>query len=148
MTTSMVSRPDIERVNSLLKMELSAAETYQRALSKLPHSNHRAILQDCADSHEGRARLLAEEVRRLGGIPAQGSGVWGVFAKLVTGGAAVLGERAAISVLEEGEDLEQNSCKRELDGVGPATRELIMERIVPEQNRTHQVMSALKRSGA
>ncbi len=141
-------KSQVDQMNSLLRGELSATETYQKVLDKFPQSLNRPVLQDCASSHERRARLLAEAVRAAGGTPAESSGVWGTLAKLVQAGADVLGEKAAISALEEGEDHGRDDYRRDLDKLDPVTRQFIEERVIPEQLRTHQVISALKRSAS
>lgn len=135
---------EVDQLNSFLRGELSAAESYRLALDKFPSSPHRNVFQDCAASHELRARLLADEVRRLGGTPASSSGAWGAFTKLVEGGAAVVGENATIAVLEEGEDHGRNDYQRDLDKLTPTTRRLIESRVYPEQLRTHDALSRLK----
>src|SRR6187549_2769907 len=103
MQTNTTHNQTVDQLNSFLRGELSAAETYRQALSKLPSSSNRTTLEDVARSHQERAELLTGEVRRLGGEPAESSGAWGTFAKLITGGAQAFGEKAAILVLEEGE---------------------------------------------
>lgn len=136
----------VDQLNSFLRGELSAAETYRQALTKLPSSDSRPTLEQCARSHQERADLLSLEVRRLGGEPSTDSGAWGTFAKLVTGGAQAFGEKAAIYALEEGEDHGRNDYKRDLDDLEPAARNLIVQRVLPEQERTHRAMSLLKKT--
>lgn len=135
----------VRQLNSFLRGEISAAETYRQALEKLDTPAYRTTLQECARSHEERVRLLTEEVRQRGGDPADGSGAWGSFAKLVEGGAAAFGDKAAIAALEEGEDHGRNDYKRDLDDLDPTARQLVQSRLLPEQLRTHDAMSALKK---
>lgn len=136
----------VSQLNSFLRGELSAAESYREALAKLPSATSRATLEQCARSHQERAALLTREVRRLGGEPAEGSGPWGAFARLVTNGAQMFGEKAAIAALEEGEDHGRNDYQRDLDELEPGTRALIEQQVLPEQLRTHRAMSTLKKS--
>jgi len=78
------------------------------------HDNPEAsTLNECLRSHEQRVSLIGEEIQRRGGKPAQGSGPWGAFAKLLEGGAKLFGVRAAIAVLEEGEDHGRDDYKRD-----------------------------------
>jgi uncharacterized protein (TIGR02284 family) len=148
MQTQGSTTQSIDQLNSFLRGELSAVETYRQAISKLPHSAHRALFEQCARSHEDRADLLMREVRRLGGTPAEDSGTWGTFAKIVEGGAQLFGEKAAIAALEEGEDHGKNDYQRDLPELDAPLRELIANQVLPEQLRTHNVMSALKRTAA
>jgi len=141
------SRTDtVEQLNSFLRGELSAAESYREALAKLPSAASRSTLEECARSHQERVSLLTSEVRRLGGVPAESSGAWGTFAKLVTNSAQVFGEKAAIAALEEGEDHGRNDYQRDLDELNAEARALIERQILPEQLRTHRAMSTLKKT--
>lgn len=145
MQTDALKTQTVDQLNSFLRGELSAVETYRQALSKLSDSTHRAVLEQCAVSHQERADLLTQEIRRLGGDPAESSGAWGTFAKLVTGGAKVLGEKAAIAALEEGEDHGRNDYQRDVGALEASARRLVEAQILPEQLRTHSAMSALKK---
>lgn len=140
------SKDAVEHLNSFLRGELSAVETYRQALQKLDDFAHRATLEQCARSHEQRVRLLTEEVRRLGGTPADTSGPWGTFANLVEGGAALFGDKAAIAALEEGEDHGKADYRRDLKHLEGEARLFVEARVLPEQIRTHDAMSVLKKA--
>jgi uncharacterized protein (TIGR02284 family) len=135
----------VDQLNSFLRGELSAVETYQQALTKLESFPHRAMLEECATSHRQRVTLLAEEVRRRGGKPAESSGAWGTFAKAVEGSSVALGAKTAIAALEEGEDHGRNDYDRDIDDLDPDARQLVAQRLMPEQLRTHSTMSKLKK---
>lgn len=135
----------IDQLNSFLRGELSAAETYRQALEKLSSSPHRSTLDQVRRSHKDRASLLAQEVQRLGGTPAESSGAWGGFNKLLTKGAALVGEKAAIAVLEQGEDHGRDDYQRDLKDIDPTAQRLVQDTLLPEQLRTHDTMSALKK---
>lgn len=136
----------IDQLNSFLRGELSAVETYQQAIARLDTSVNRGLLEECSRSHQKRAVLLAREVQRLGGEPAKSSGAWGTFAKLVEGGAQVFGESMAIAALEEGEDHGRDDYRRDMDELEPSARIFIEQQVLPEQLRTHDAMRALKKS--
>lgn len=141
-----ITKETVNHLNSFLRGELSAVETYRQAIDKLNESPHRYTLEQCARSHSERARVLAEEVRRRGGEPADGSGAWGTFAKLVEGGAKVFGEKAAIAALEEGEDHGRDDYRKEATDLDARAQQLVAAELIPEQKRTHDAISALKRS--
>jgi demethoxyubiquinone hydroxylase (CLK1/Coq7/Cat5 family) len=145
-TTSKAAEHTVDQLNSFLRGEISASETYRLALSKLSASPNRQVLEQCARSHEERVRLLTDEVQRLGGAPAESSGAWGTFAKLVEGGAQAFGEKAAIAALEEGEDYGKSDYDRDLSELERSARSLIEARVKPEQARTHHAISLLKKS--
>lgn len=136
----------VEKLNSFLRGEISAVETYRQALDKLSDKPEAPTLTDCMRSHEQRVNLLRNEIRRRGGEPAQGSGPWGTFAKLVEGGAKAFGEKAAIAALEEGEDHGRDDYRRDTPELDADARLFVEHNIFPEQLRTHNAMSTLKRN--
>ncbi len=135
----------VTNLNSFLRGELSAAETYRQALTKLDAASFRQTLEDCERSHLSRASALSEEVARRGGEPAKTSGAWGSFAKLIEGSAAMFGEKAAIAALEEGEDHGRDDYRRDLKDLDPSAQTFIQNQILPEQLRTHNAISDLKK---
>ena len=136
----------VGHLNSFLRGELSAVETYRQALAKVEDFTERAVLHECSRSHQERVRMLTEEVRRHGGEPATDSGPWGAFAKLVERGAAVLGRKAAIAALKQGDEHGREGYRRDLSQLDPEAREFIQSQVLPQQHRTHAAMSALKQS--
>jgi demethoxyubiquinone hydroxylase (CLK1/Coq7/Cat5 family) len=140
------SEDTVEKLNSFLRGEISAVETYRQALQKLSSSVHRPTLEECLRSHEYRVQLLRQEIRRRGGNPAESSGPWGAFAKLIEGGATLFGEKAAIAALEEGEDHGRDDYRRDLKNLDAAGRTFVEQNLLSEQLRTHQAMSNLKHS--
>jgi uncharacterized protein (TIGR02284 family) len=132
-------------LNSFLRGEISAVETYRQALDKVEAAPLRTQLQDCMQSHARRVDVLRQQIQMLGGTPSEGSGVWGAFAKAVEGSAKAFGEKAAISALEEGEDHGRNEYRQELDKLDDSSRAFVQSRIMPEQERTHSALSQMKR---
>lgn len=137
---------DIEQLNSFLRGEISAVETYRQALGHVNADLVRTALEDCRKDHEQRVQSLREHIEKLGGTPAEGSGMWGAFAKLVQGGADTLGEKAAVQALEEGEDHGLNDYQRDLDAVHGEARRFVRMELLPAQKRTHERLSKLKRT--
>ena len=144
------SNPDnsetISQLNSFLRGELSAAETYRLALVRLDQSQHRGTLVQCERSHEERARLLTEAILGRGGDPADSSGAWGSLVRMIERSAVAISEHAAVAALEEGEDHGRDDYVRDLDNLEPSARQLIEFAILPEQRRTHDTIKAVKRS--
>ena len=136
---------DIDQLNSFLRGEISAVETYDQAIENLEGEPALAeSLRACRASHDRRVYALRGEIRRLGGEPADGSGVWGAFAKAVEGGAQVFGKSAALAALEEGEDHGRDDYIGDLEKLTPATKSFVQSHLVPEQKRTHDALSRLK----
>src|SRR4051812_49791204 len=144
--TSQHTTTTINQLNSFLRGELSAAETYRLALERLEQSEHRPTLIQCSRSHEERARLLTEAVLGRGGDPAESSGAWGSLVRLLERSAAAISESAAVALLEEGEDHGRDDYLRDLEKLEPSARQLVEFAILPEQRRTHDTIKAVKRS--
>jgi len=143
----MAKKSSVDQLNSFLRGELSAVETYRMAISKLDAANPaRLELEACMTSHQDRVAALREAIIACGGQPSEGSGPWGAFAKAVEGTAKVFGDKAAITALEEGEDHGLRDYKDELDDADLdfQTKSLLTERLLPAQQATHDRISALK----
>jgi uncharacterized protein (TIGR02284 family) len=134
---------DIKKLNSLLRGEIAAVETYGQCIEKMKDSATVAELRALQSSHQLRVHELRQQIIALGGQPEQGSGAWGAFAKLVEGGAKVFGESAAISALEEGEDKGKRDYA-DLDDLSPSVRNFVQRVLVPEQRRTHDALSQIE----
>ena len=136
---------DVDHLNSFLRGELAAVETYRMALEKLDGSSGGYTdVVNCMRSHEKRVNLLRNAIIQAGGAPASGAGAWGMFAKAIEGSARIFGNDAAIAALEEGEDHGLADYKRDLKDLDLAARSLIETEILPEQVETHRAMSKLK----
>jgi Domain of unknown function (DUF2383) len=142
----MAETSSVDKLNHYLRGEISAVETYRMALEKLDAgSTARSDLETCMQSHQSRVTLLREAVVTAGGTPADGSGPWGVFAKVVEGGARMLGDKATVAALEEGEDHGVKDYRGLDNEVDATVRTLVSTRLAPEQQRTHDQMSSLKK---
>jgi hypothetical protein len=115
---------NIELLNKFLKDELSATETYQQALDKLKEDvdlGKSNSLTPIYFEHKAAVSSLQALINRLGGTPAEDSGVWGIWAQTVLGGAKLLGNKATLKALQEGErngayDYEKALLVTELSG--------------------------------
>ena len=147
MQTNAPTKTDqIDQLNSFLRGEISAVETYKMALDKLDKdSKARTDLEQVKASHQERIDVLTSEIRTQGGEPAEGSGPWGLFAKAVEGAAGIFGEQAAIAALEQGEDHGLNDYRADVNKLGPAARQLVESQLLPAQVRSHRTLSNLKK---
>ena len=134
------------KLNSFLRGEISAVETYKQALDKVTNPRIRSQLQSCEEDHEQRVELLRARITELGGKPDTSSGAWGVWAKLVQGGGNLLGEKTALQALEEGEDHGLNDYRRDLDELDTETRSWVESNLLPKAEQTHGALSTLKRT--
>ena len=136
----------VDTLNSFLRGEISAVETYRMALDKIDDPSLRASLQQLHRSHEDRAAKLRNMVGQLGGEPSEGSGAWGGLAKLIEGGAKVFGVKAALNALEEGEDHGLRLYRKDVDKLDASVRSFVENDLLPEQQASHDLMSRLKHS--
>lgn len=136
-------KDDVKQLNSFLKDELAAVETYGQCIEKVDSPSITADLSNLRNSHQQRVALLTAKVRELGGKPETDSGVWGSFAKMVEGGAKMFGEKAALKVLEEGEDRGRDNYSEEASKLSPAMQTFINRTIMPEQQLSHNKLNAV-----
>ncbi len=144
LTTEQSTEKSVTTLNSLLRGEISACETYSQALEKLRNLEARDVLEECLQSHERRVERLRQQILLLGGQPSKGSGPWGAFTKLFEGGAKALGPAAAIAALEEGEDHGLKEYRQSLNDLDASSRQVVEIDLLPAQVRSHQSLSTLK----
>jgi len=137
---------DVETLNSFLRGELSAVETYRQAIGHVDNDRVRDQLQDCMQDHEHRVSSIRDRITKLGGMPTDSSGPWGTFAKLVQAGADALGEKAAIQALEQGEDHGLADYQRDIDKTHGEARRFVRTELIPAQKRTHDNLSRIKKT--
>jgi hypothetical protein len=136
MATALISKA-IDQLNSLLRGEISAVETYVQAIRKLEdeRAGDASLLREIEGEHGRNAQLIRDEVKRLGGDADNSSGVWGAWAKTVEGTAKLFGGPAALRALKEGEEYglkDYRDALRDLDG---PSRDLVERLLIPAQNR-------------
>lgn len=103
----MATITETNTLNSLLRGEMSAIETYRQAIDKLgdrPRDPLSDELRSLQRDHRDAADALWHHVEQHGGKPSEGSGPWGAFAKAIEGTAKLLGNTAALKALKEGEE--------------------------------------------
>ena len=142
----MDQKSSITQLNQYLRREISLVETYRMALDKLDKaSSARRDLEACLQSHRERVMMLQDAIITAGGKPVERSESWGVFAKVFEGGAGILGDEAAVAALEEGEAHGLTDYTADADDLDTAAHLLLAKRLMPEQQRTHERMSGLKK---
>jgi uncharacterized protein (TIGR02284 family) len=139
----MTETATLEQLNKLLEGEISANETYAKAIEKMDDQSIKSILQQNYECHSARVQELTEAVKKLNGTPAKGSGVWGALANLLESGATLLGGKAMIAVLEEGEDKGVADYKAMIEKVGSSS---FMSDLLAKQEQTHRRCADLKKS--
>ncbi len=127
----------VDQLNSLLRGEISAVETYQQAIEKVDdeHASDATALRAIAQEHGEDAQDLRKSIEELGGEAADSSGAWGTWAKTVQGVAKLFGDASALKALKEGEEHGLKDYEEAVDDVDEASRTLILARFIPNQKR-------------
>ena len=114
-TTDVKPACDTEALNSLLRGELSAVETYEQGIAKFEDSIHKSTLIRIRDEHVKAVTKLQGLVKSYGAEPSTGSGPWGSFVTLLTGTAKVIGPQSLLAVLKQGEEHGISHYEKALD---------------------------------
>ncbi len=138
----------VRQLNSLLRGEISATETYRMAMDQVGDSDDVAptnigLLREMQKEHGRAAQALRDRIRELGGEPADSSGSWGVWANFTQGSANLFGDAAALKSLKEGEEhglKEQQNAVGDLDGT---SADLIRNQFIPAQQRHINLLDQL-----
>lgn len=144
---------NVKTLDKLLKDELSATETYQQALDKFREDaglGESEYLMPMFEAHKEAASSLQAQIRELGGTPSEGSGAWGSWAKIVQGGANLLGREAALKVLQEGEKSGAEDYQEALKDskLSAEVRALIEKKQLPAQQAHIRTLARLLDSAA
>jgi hypothetical protein len=136
----------LHQLASFCRGEMSAVETYNKAIASCSQPNLVPIFQKNRNSHQMRVEKLSERIRRMGGDVPESAGAWGSFVTLLESAATAIGDNMAVSCLEEGEDHGLRDYHGDRDKLDADTQRFIRDDILPGQIDTHRVMSNLKRS--
>ncbi|WP_394753281.1 DUF2383 domain-containing protein [Crenothrix sp.] len=144
---------NIKLLNKFLKDELSATETYQQALNKLRDDVGLSVaesLMPLYEAHKDSVSSLQSLIQRLGGTPSEDSGSWGTWAKLVQGGANLLGKQAALKSLQEGEKKGVKDYEDALEDAELHTdiSSLIKTKLLPAQQSHLRILDRLLETAA
>ena len=137
-TTNNATKAAVDSLNSLLRGELSAVETYRQAIDKLDGGLGTTELSRLNAEHLEAADILRDHILEHGGNPDESSGAWGTFAKAVEGTAKLLGNKAAIGALKRGEEAGITSYENALsdEHLPQDCKMLIRDHLLP-QTRQH-----------
>jgi len=144
--TASTDRKDVERLKRLLKDEMSAVETYDKAISSVKPDAIKAELSELKTAHESRVQKLQAKITELGGELPVNSGLWGKFAKLVEAGAAALGDKAIVATLEECEVKSLADYKSDLEVFDEAEHKLVFSELLPAQQESYERILKLHKS--
>ena len=136
----------VTQLNSLLRGEISAAETYRMAIEKVADGDNAAnagLLREIQEEHGRAAQGIRDRIRELGGEASDSSGAWGAWAKTVQGTMNLFGDAAALKSLKEGEEHGLKDYQEAVDDVDPSTAQLIQNQLIPAQQRHINLLDQL-----
>ena len=137
----------VQQLNSLLRGEISAAETYKMAIDKVAESGSvvvsAGLLREIQEEHGRAAQGLRDRIRELGGEASDSSGAWGAWAKTVQGTMNLFGDTSALKSLKEGEEHGLKDYQEAVDDVDTTTAQLISNQLIPAQQRHINLLDQL-----
>jgi Domain of unknown function (DUF2383) len=137
----------ISTLNCLLQSERSAVITYKQAQHHL-NGQYGVDLESNAICHHQRIVHLSRRIRELGGEPTTHGSMWIGFTRALERLATGADAPSLIAVLAHGEDLGLTQYKAALNRLDPLTRSMLLNDLLPHQERTLARMSMAKRTAA
>jgi len=139
----------IDQLNSFLRGEISAAETYRMAIDKAADSEQPAastnlgLLREIQEEHGRAAQALRDRIRELGGQASDSSGGWGIWAKFTQGTANLFGDASSLKALKEGEEHGLKDYQDGNDAIDSISAELVQSQLIPAQQRHINLLDQL-----
>ena len=141
-----MAQDPIGTLNSLLKTTTDSINGFENSAKELQSERLRQIFRERADQRQNVVQELREEVRRLGGDPADGGSMMGKMHHVwedLKGAVTNQDEKAIINQTEAAEDYlksEYESALTELDG----EPRQVVERCYQQVRQGHDQISQLK----
>ncbi len=135
------------QLNSLLRGEIAASETYRMAIDKLMQDGRDpsevTILRVMQREHVQVAQVFRKRISEMGGVSDDSSGGWGAWAKLAMGAAQLFGDSAALHALRDGEEYGLNEMRSAIENLDAESAELVEKAMIPAQKRHVQRITSL-----
>ena len=131
----------VDQLNSFLRGEIAAAETYRMAIGKIAKSDRDSeahsvgLLQGIQEEHQRAISAIRDRIKEMGGEASDSSGAWGAWATSVQGTMNLFGDASALKGLKEGEEHGLKDYQSGHDNVDASTRQLIQNQMIPAQQR-------------
>ena len=139
----------LRQLNSFLRGEISAAETYRMAIDKVADSDdldaeaNLGLLREIQQEHGRAAQAIRDRIRELGGDPSDSSGAWGAWAKFTQGTANLFGDAASLKSLKEGEEHGLKDYQEGVDDIDATSAELVQNQLIPAQQKHINLLDQL-----
>ena len=137
-----------DNIKDLVKGERAAVETYKQVFEKYGTDATIDQLRTVSADHK-KTMLTLEDIAKSKGISfSSDSGAWGSWAKVVTGSAKMLGEKAALKALKEGEEhgLKQYKDALDSDELPIEVRRAIKQDFIPSQQNHINIIDKLMKA--
>ena len=135
------------QLNSLLRCEIAASETYRMAIDKLIQDGRDpkqvAILRVMQREHVQVAQIFRKRIAEMGGVSDDSSGGWGAWAKVAMGTAQLFGDSAALHALKDGEEYGLKEMRSAIENLDAESAELVEKAMIPAQRRHVQRITSL-----
>ena len=134
-----------EKLNEVVRGEISAVETYNQILEKFQGDTKAAPISDMKNDHNQAVSTLQSKLSTKGQSPSTDSGAWGSVAKTVMGSAKLFGDKAALKALKEGEEHGEKLYNELLscDDIPQDVAKLVQGDLLPKQHRHIQQIDQL-----
>jgi uncharacterized protein (TIGR02284 family) len=137
----------VTRLNSLLRGEISAAETYRNVLKHIAtgtHAQNTELIRSVQLEHARCCQTLRDRIREVGGEATDDSGVWGIWAQVVQGTLQLFGgDAGGLRALREGEEHGLKDYQDALNDVDAASAMMITNQLLPAQTRHLNILDQL-----
>ena len=138
----------IRQLNALLRGEISAAETYRNVLGSVGMSADSGSLTqtlgDIQAEHARATQTLRDRIKELKGLPAESSGVWGIWAQAVQETLTLIGGgHGGVRALLKGEEHGLKDYQNALPDLDPTSANLVESVLVPAQQRHIEKLASL-----
>jgi bacterioferritin (cytochrome b1) len=137
----------VTRLNSLLRGEISAAETYRNVLKHIAegtHAQNTELLRQIQLEHSSSCQSLRDRISELGGEASDDSGAWGIWAQAVQGTLTLFGgDAGGLRALLEGEEHGVKDYESAIDELDPTSAQLVVNQLLPAQKKHITVLNQM-----
>jgi uncharacterized protein (TIGR02284 family) len=142
----MMADDQIDTLNSLLRATIDSVKGYENSAQELDSNRLREIFRQCADERQNVVQRLREEVRRLGGDPADSGSAMGSMHHVwedLKGAVTGKDEEATINQTEAAEDYLKEQFEDAMKNLTGESRHVV-EQCYQQVRQGHDQISALK----
>jgi bacterioferritin (cytochrome b1) len=141
-----------KQLNSFLRGEISAAQTYRMALGSAENPetqpSNLGLLREIQDEHNRAVDAVHDRICELGQEPSDSSGAWGAWAKFTQGTANLFGGASGLKSLKEGEEHGLKDYQSGLSDLDQTSADLVQNQLIPAQQKHIELLDQLIQASA